>query len=93
MNDTSKFGRLEYFGFGPNVMKDSRVCTACGHLSKSSASFCPECGSRLPETLYDLYKRQHKSCPRCDTVLAPESRYCPECGLRIERNSNMEESI
>ena len=91
--DKFRFSQLEHFGFGPNVMKSSRVCSNCGFLAKSSASFCPECGGGLPETLFDLYKRQHESCPQCDTVLAPGSRYCPECGLRIGCGENRDGCI
>ena len=84
MTQKARLKNLEDFGFGPNVMKKTKVCTKCGQTIKASASYCPECGERLPpETLFDRYKKQHKCCPECDTVLALDSLYCPNCGKQI----------
>lgn len=75
---------MDYYGFGPNAMKKTKVCIECGHPSPSDQQFCTECGHRLPnKTLYDIYKERHKCCPACDTVLADEMEYCPQCGTKI----------
>lgn len=75
---------MDFYGFGPNAMKKTKVCTECGHPSPSDQQFCTECGHRLPnKTLYDIYKERHKCCPTCDTVLADEMEYCPQCGTKI----------
>ena len=86
MSPTEKlrYRNMENFGFGPNVMKKTKVCARCGKIVKASAKTCPECGEKLSsETLFDRYKRKHKSCPDCDTVLASDSIYCPNCGKQI----------
>ena len=80
------FRNLEQYGFGPNVMKKTKVCARCGKMveARANAKTCPECGEKLSsETLFDRYKRQHKCCHECDTVLAPDSQYCPNCGKQI----------
>lgn len=90
MTQKTRLKNLEDFGYGPNVMRNTKVCAKCGQVIKASASFCPDCGERLSsETLFDRYKRQHPCCPECDTVLAPDSLYCPHCGtkLKIKKNS------
>ena len=88
MTQKIRFRNLERFGFGPNVMKKTKICVRCGRIVKTKGYVCPECGERLPrETLFDHYKRQHKCCPECDTVLAPGSLYCPNCGKQILRKA------
>ena len=79
-----RFKNLERFGFGPNVMKKTRVCVRCGRMARTRAGVCPSCGEKLPgETLFDRYKKQHASCPQCDTVLTSDAHYCPNCGTAV----------
>ncbi len=86
MSPTEKlrYRNMEDFGFGPNVMKKTKVCTRCGRMVKANARTCPDCGEKLSrETLFDQYKRQHPCCPDCDTVLTNDAKYCPHCGHPI----------
>jgi len=81
--ETYKFIELESFGFGPNVMKKSRVCSGCGHIITTAQNACPICGTALTvQTLYDRYKKMHSCCPVCETVLTKEAKYCPHCGTK-----------
>lgn len=83
-----RYRNMEDYGFGPNVMKKTKVCVRCGRMVRANAKTCPDCGEKLPrETLFDRYKRQHKCCPDCDTVLTPDSLYCPNCGKQILRKA------
>ena len=47
MTQKVRFKILENFGFGPNVMKKSKVCVRCGQLVKTRSAVCPECGEKL----------------------------------------------
>lgn len=88
MTQKTRFKNMEDFGYGPNVMRKTKVCSKCGQVIKATASYCPDCGEQLPkETLFDRYKRQHACCPDCDTVLAPDSLYCPNCGKEVMRKA------
>ena len=79
-----RYKNMEDFGYGPNVMKKTKVCPKCGKMVNTRFRSCPDCGEQLSsETLFDHYKRKHKCCPECDTVLASGSLYCPHCGKRI----------
>ena len=83
-----RYRNMEDFGYGPNVMKKTKVCPKCGRMVNSRFHKCPDCDERvLSETLFDRYKKQHLSCPYCDTVLAPDSLYCPNCGKKIEQEN------
>ena len=90
MSPTEKlrYRNMEDYGFGPNVMKKTKVCDRCGKMVGANAKTCPECGEKLSgETLFDRYKRMHKCCPDCDKVLSADSQYCPNCGKQILRTT------
>lgn len=70
-----------YYGFGPEAMKNIRICSRCKAPSSTATRFCGACGGRLPhKTLYQLYRERHAVCPGCDTVLTDEMAFCPHCG-------------
>ena len=74
------------FGFGPEVMKQTKVCRVCGNTCDSNEAYCFECGAILPrETLFDLYKSYHPYCPGCGTVVSSRAQYCPECGKPLRK--------
>ena len=86
MSPTEKlrYKEMADYGFGPLILKKTRVCTYCKSMIKGNAKSCPDCGEKLPkETLFDRYKKHHACCPHCDTVLSADSRYCPNCGIVI----------
>ncbi len=75
------FQNLEQFGFGPNVMKQIKICPKCGQIAKKYSVFCRSCGAFLTrKTLYDDYRRKHRCCTECGTVLTADARFCPHCG-------------
>ena len=75
---------MKHFGFGPELMKEIRVCRVCGCSCAAQEKHCKDCGAVLPrETLFDLYKARHLYCPACDTVVSSTVIYCPECGKRL----------
>lgn len=77
---------MKRFGFGPEVMKQTKVCPICGTTADADEQECFHCGAELPrETLFDLYKSQHQYCTQCGTVVADRSVFCPECGMRLQR--------
>lgn len=81
---TNRYEELEIYGFGPNVMKKTRICSKCGRATATRHENCPCCGNQLKEyTLYDWYKKMHPHCPGCNAVLPQESNYCPHCGMKI----------
>ena len=85
--DKVKYKNMADFGFGPIVMKKTKVCVKCGLMVQGQLKNCPDCGERLPrETLFDEYKRRHLCCPYCDTVLAEDSLYCPNCGKPVRKD-------
>lgn len=79
-----KFEQLARYGFGPKVMRKTKLCPECGTLVTDGSHSCPCCGKALPElTLLTWYEQQHKLCRHCGTVLSGDCRYCPRCGKRV----------
>ena len=44
MTQKTRFKNMEDFGYGPNVMRKTKVCSKCGQVIKATASYCPDCG-------------------------------------------------
>ena len=83
---THRSAVMKQLGFGPEVMKQTKVCPECGATANADEVECIRCGTALPrETLFDLYKSRHQFCAQCGTVVASTSSYCPECGARLKR--------
>jgi len=47
-------------------------CPCCGSEVQSGFAFCPNCGTKQPN-----------SCPGCGYVCAPDFAYCPNCGTLV----------
>ncbi len=76
---------LEY-GFGPETLRERKVCPACGKANDAQSATCTDCGGALPrKTLYDLYRARHRCCPGCGVAVTDVAVYCPECGTRLPR--------
>ena len=79
---------MKQLGFGPEVMKQTKVCPVCGVTAGADEDECIRCGAELPqETLFELYKSRHKYCDKCGTVIANNAVYCPECGVQLLRKA------
>ena len=88
MNVQSWMNGRKEFGFGPEVMKKSKVCRLCGCTCSRNQRYCEECGAVLPrETLFDLYKSRHMYCPVCDTVVSDRAVFCPKCGTGLRNET------
>lgn len=84
MTQKMKLQELERYGFGPNVMRRTKLCLACGTLVTDGGEQCPNCRTELPElTLFAWYAGQHSTCAYCKTLLSSDAQYCPQCGRRI----------
>lgn len=84
--DAIKMDSLKHYGFGPEVMKQIKVCPQCGAKANAKQHFCRECGAELPtDTLYEKYRRSHRACTMCDKVIPNTAEYCPHCGAKTAR--------
>lgn len=83
-SENARLDYMETLGFGTNAMKQVKVCGNCGMISLAKESACVSCGAVLPaETMFEQYRKRHKSCCRCGTVVPSEALFCPQCGTRL----------
>lgn len=76
---------MEY-GFGPDIMRLTKICPRCGKGNPSANSACADCGAALGEqTLLDLYRSRHLCCPDCGIAVTRTAAYCPRCGAHVRR--------
>lgn len=81
----NKEKELMQFGFGTEMMRQIKICPACGVRADAAQQFCRECGEKLlPETLYDTYKKSCRVCRHCDTVVSRATAFCPRCGAKLK---------
>lgn len=84
MTQKLKFEQLSRFGFGPEIMRKTKLCPQCRCLVTDGKKICPNCAERLPDlTLFAWYEQQHEICTHCRTLLSPDAQYCPHCGRRV----------
>lgn len=84
MTINEKLNYLEKCGYGPSVMKRTRICLNCKAVVSEGYVICPECKASLPDkTLYDSYRERHMCCDSCGTVLTSDSLYCSHCGKKL----------
>lgn len=78
--------QLMEYGFGPDVMRLTKVCPHCGKGNPSDCGTCADCGAALgDETLLDLYRSRHPCCPGCGIAVTRAAVFCPDCGTRLKR--------
>ncbi len=53
---------------------DKITCPKCHSKIKSSAKFCPECGSKITVSF----------CKECGAKAAPGAKFCSECGTKLK---------
>ena len=74
----------ESYGFGNEVMKQTKVCSACGSIEPAGRYVCSKCRARLPEkNLFQVHQARNQLCPVCDTILKPHMEFCPHCGKKL----------
>ena len=84
---------LEY-GFGPEAMRQRKVCPVCGKANPAQHTRCTDCGAALPETtLLDFYRSRHRCCPGCGVAVTDVAVYCPECGVRLPKSKGGGEAV
>lgn len=70
-------------GFGPDTMRQTRVCPRCGRGNPAAGESCADCGAPLGETLLDLYRSRHPCCTKCGIAVTHTAAYCPRCGTQL----------
>ena len=64
-------------------------CPNCQAANDTTARFCAECGTPLPQPRPATRPRPagRVSCPKCGTSNPPNSAFCENCGSRLDRQA------
>ncbi|MCL2728795.1 MAG: zinc ribbon domain-containing protein [Actinomycetia bacterium] len=62
-------------------------CPNCGKYDDQDASYCDQCGNRLPPPAptedYVRGPGEDIQCPACKKYDAADARYCDQCGSKL----------
>jgi hypothetical protein len=58
----------------PAGSRSEMSCTNCGAALVPGASFCGDCGTKVPSSA---------SCPKCQAAVAPGAKFCGQCGTAL----------
>lgn len=77
----SAFGMLGQMmqGMANGAAKNMKVCPGCGEGVSAEESFCPHCGTKLPE----MTVAQSLTCTKCGKVNNVGTKFCTGCGEKL----------
>ena len=59
------------------------TCAACGAKLLEGASFCSNCGTKVPEPNTEAPAESSAVCPNCGTALSAGAAFCGNCGTKL----------
>lgn len=66
-------------GYATQMSKNMKICPACSQPTTAEKSFCPSCGTKLPEeTVAD-----GTVCPSCGKQNSIGTKFCQDCGTKL----------
>ena len=66
-------------GYADRMTKDLKVCPQCGQPASADKTFCPGCGTKLPEQTLG----QSAVCPACGKQNSVGQKFCADCGTKL----------
>ncbi len=68
--------------------KNMKICPNCEQPTSADKTFCPNCGTKLPETTV----AQGAVCPNCGKQNAVGTKFCSDCGTKLPAAVQEEEA-
>lgn len=77
------------------------ICPICDREIPIGASFCSNCGYKMPETVNNTQTEKHGfNCPKCNAITNENLNFCTNCGAKLheedfdnEKNQNNEDAV
>lgn len=66
-------------GYATEMSKNIKVCPNCNQPSDKEKTFCPSCGTRLPETTVS----EGAVCTECNKQNPVGAKFCDACGAKL----------
>lgn len=74
--------------YATKMSENIKVCTNCNKATDAQQKFCPDCGSKLPETTV----AQGAVCPSCNRQNPVGTKFCTDCGTKLPAAVQEEEA-
>lgn len=65
--------------YATKMSENIKVCPNCEQATDAEKTFCPNCGSKLPETTV----AQGAVCPNCNKQNTVGTKFCSDCGTKL----------
>ncbi len=65
--------------YATKMSENIKVCPVCDQATGAEKTFCPNCGSKLPETTV----AEGTVCPNCNKQNSVGTRFCEDCGTKL----------
>lgn len=77
----SAFSNLERAAqdYATKMSENIKICPSCEKATDAEKTFCPECGSRLPDTTV----AQSAICTECGKQNSISTKFCSGCGAKL----------
>ncbi len=66
-------------GYASQAANNMKVCPECGAPAGADQTFCPQCGTKLPEQTL----AQGAQCPSCGKQNNLGAKFCSDCGAKL----------
>ena len=74
--------------YATKMSENLKVCPNCNKATDAEKTYCPECGSKLPETTV----AQSAVCPNCNKQNSIGTKFCEDCGTKLPAAIQQEEA-
>ena len=75
-------------GYATEMSKNIKVCPNCNQPSDKEKTFCPSCGTKLPETTVS----EGAVCTECNKQNPVGAKFCEACGAKLPAEIQAEEA-
>lgn len=74
-------------GYAVRMSENIKICPNCEKAADAEKTFCPNCGSKLPDTTV----AQNAVCPNCNKQNTIGTKFCEDCGTKLPAAMQEEE--
>lgn len=75
-------------GYATQMSPNLKACPGCGNPASADQTYCPRCGTKLPEETL----AQGARCPQCGRQNGLGMKFCQDCGAQLPAAADEEDA-